>query len=136
MWKCERLKPGNSVPDRPKALSVLRLNCVVLAVGCVLFSVGCRRDMQDQPKMKPYRESTFFEDHLSARPLVEGTVPRGYLKADTEFFTGKKAGTRTGPVQVPAGPRPTANASVSSQTAAAYPDDVDVFPFQITKDTL
>ena len=29
---------------------------------CCLISVGCRRDMQDQPKMKPYRGTSFFGD--------------------------------------------------------------------------
>ena len=53
--------------------------------------------MQDQPKMKPYRSSTFFRDGLSSRPPVEGTVPRGFLKTDTEFFTGKKAGRAATP---------------------------------------
>lgn len=48
--------------------------------------------MQDQPKYKPYRESAFFEDGKSARPLLEGTVARGRLKEDLQFYTG-----RTGP---------------------------------------
>ncbi|MGB9179306.1 MAG: cytochrome c [Pyrinomonadaceae bacterium] len=45
--------------------------------------------MQDQPKYIAYRGSTFFKDGLSSRPLVEGTVPRGWLRADQEFYTGK-----------------------------------------------
>src|SRR4051812_29694229 len=55
-----------------------------------LFS-ACRRDMQDQPKAITYRENTFFRDGLSSRNLVPGTVPRGYLRADREFYLGKKA---------------------------------------------
>src|SRR5882762_8964515 len=66
--------------------------CLLLSAYCLLAAVGCRHDMQDQPKMKPYRSSTFFRDGQSSRQLVEGTVPRGFLKLDTEFFTGKKAG--------------------------------------------
>jgi mono/diheme cytochrome c family protein len=46
-------------------------------------------DMQDQPRYEVYEASAFFKDGLSSRPLVEGTVPRGYLRDDTEFFTGK-----------------------------------------------
>src|SRR5947207_14939768 len=65
---------------------------LLLTAHCLLLTVSCRHDMQDQPKMKPYRSSTFFRDGLSSRPPVEGTVPRGFLKLDTEFFTGKKAG--------------------------------------------
>jgi hypothetical protein len=53
------------------------------------FLTGCRRDMQDQPKYIALRPSTFFADGRSERPLVEGTVARGHLDADTAFYTGK-----------------------------------------------
>ncbi|HEY8226036.1 MAG TPA: cytochrome c, partial [Pyrinomonadaceae bacterium] len=101
----------------------------------VLFTASCRQDMQDQPKMKPYRGTSFFSDGLSARQPVEGTVPRGYLRTDTEFFTGKKRGSTTVPAGAgtPAGPQPSAGA-VSG--ANAYPDDVDTFPFPITEDVV
>jgi mono/diheme cytochrome c family protein len=122
--------------------------------------------MQDQPKAKPYRSSSFFKDGLSSRSIVDGTVPRGWLRADTEFFTGKKnkspattttstvvtrapaqgqapnktpspGGTMSTPVTQPAPLRttPTSNAS-GAQVAAAYPDDVDKFPFPITQQIL
>jgi hypothetical protein len=52
-------------------------------------AIGCRRDMQDQPKYIPLRASDFFADGRSARPLPEGTVARGELRADKVFFTGK-----------------------------------------------
>ena len=45
--------------------------------------------MQDQPKYIPLRPSTFFADGRSERPLVDGTVARGHLEADTAFYTGK-----------------------------------------------
>ena len=45
--------------------------------------------------MKPLRGSTFFADGLGSRQPIEGTIPRGYLRDDTEFFTGKKAGAAT-----------------------------------------
>lgn len=45
--------------------------------------------MQDQAKHKPYSESSFFDDGKSARPFVEGTVARGQLKQDSQFYTGK-----------------------------------------------
>jgi mono/diheme cytochrome c family protein len=96
--------------------------------------------MQDQPKMKPFRSSTFFRDGQSSRQLVEGTVPRGFLKTDTEFFTGKKAGRANAsipgtPAQTP-GPQPAAVAGAAPQGAAAYPDDVEVFPIVITRETV
>jgi len=121
--------------------------CVLFAVCCLLFTGACRMDMHDQPKMKPYRSSSFFDDGLSSRPLVDGTVPRGFLKADTEYFTGKKAGrANTGGTALPNGPQPLAQPSVqtlASSTAspgavptgaAAYPDDVEVFPIPVTRE--
>lgn len=65
----------------------LRLLAPVLA--CAALLTGCRQDMQDQPKYIPLRPSSFFEDGRSERPLVEGTIPRGHLNADTAFYTGK-----------------------------------------------
>jgi hypothetical protein len=44
--------------------------------------------MQVQPKMTPLRESDFFGDERSARPLVTGTVARGSFSNDTYFNTG------------------------------------------------
>ncbi|PWT92642.1 MAG: hypothetical protein C5B55_05975, partial [Blastocatellia bacterium] len=94
--------------------------------------------MQDQPKMKPYRSSSFFGDGLSARPPVDGTVPRGYLRADTAYFTGKKNKSASGSSAsgTPAGPQPSAaNANVASGQNA-FPDDVDVFPFPVTEEVV
>jgi mono/diheme cytochrome c family protein len=116
--------------------------CLLLSAYCLLAAAGCRRDMQDQPKMKPFRSSTFFRDGLSTRPPIEGTVARGYLKTDTEFFTGKKAGKTSAnpsaaPAQTPAGPQPSgASAAPALQGVAAYPDDVEVFPIPVTKDVV
>lgn len=130
---CERF----AMPGRVKRLVSC---CLLFAVSCLL-TASCRRDMQDQPKMKPYRSTVFFKDGLSSRPLVEGTVPRGFLKTDTEFFTGKKAGransTANNP-QVPAGPQPgVAGAPAANLSgAAAYPDDVEVFPLPVTKEVV
>lgn len=54
-----------------------------------LTTIACRRDMQDQPKYIPLRPSDFFADGRSARPIPEGTVARGQLRADKVFYTGK-----------------------------------------------
>ena len=64
----------------------IKIGAVVL-FACV--SVACRRDMQDQPKYTPLRPSAFFADGRSARPLPQGTVARGQLRADKVFYTGK-----------------------------------------------
>jgi mono/diheme cytochrome c family protein len=48
--------------------------------------------MQDQPKYIPLRESTFFADKRSERPIPAGTVARGHLNDDTYLHTGKVNG--------------------------------------------
>lgn len=63
---------------------------VCLTSGLAL--AGCRQDMHDQPKYKAQARSDFFLDQRAGRPLVEGTVPRGFLRADTLLYTGKVDG--------------------------------------------
>lgn len=107
--------------------------CLLLSAFCLLVS-GCRRDMQDQPKAIAYRENSFFKDGTGSRPLVEGTVPRGYLREDRAFYFGKKlnaADFRT--EQQPL--RPPTEESANNQ-AGLYPDDVDTIPMKITKEDL
>jgi mono/diheme cytochrome c family protein len=105
----------------------------VLLLGVCLAGAACRRDMQDQPKMKPYRSTSFFSDGLSSRPPVQGTIPRGFLRTDKALFTGKKDGTTTGTATPSASP---AAGGSQASGANAYPDDVTEFPFPITKDTV
>jgi mono/diheme cytochrome c family protein len=99
--------------------------------------MGCRQDMQDQPRMKPFRSTTFFRDGISSRPPVAGTVPRGFLRADKEFFTGKKSTSSSGSAT---GPQATTTAAATAgsgpQGVVAYPDDVEVFPLPITEAVL
>src|SRR5258706_11866892 len=99
------------------------------------FLSACRRDMQDQPRAKAYRESSFFRDGLSSRPLVPGTVPRGYLRADREFYLGKKANSGTVAPGQPAAARAgsTSTSGAPTNPAALYPDDVETFPIPIDK---
>ncbi len=65
---------------------------VVAALLGALALSACRRDMHDQPKYIPLRESTFFADQRSARSLVAGTVARGHLREDALLYTGKVNG--------------------------------------------
>jgi mono/diheme cytochrome c family protein len=90
--------------------------------------------MQDQPKAKAFRENSFFRDGIASRPLVPGTVPRGYLRADREFYFGKKANAAATAPGSPSTTVPTTGAPANP--AALYPDDVETFPFPITKDVL
>src|SRR2546421_2513688 len=130
MLSCKKQKSEvRSQKSARRRLSRIVVFCLLPAAYCLLFS-GCRRDMQDQPKAIAYRENSFYKDGTGSRPLVEGTVPRGYLRQDREFYSGKKSGAST-------------NATPQTQTAAPqntstnvtnlYPDDVDAIPMLITK---
>ena len=108
-----------------------KIHVFMLVLGVCLAGASCRRDMQDQPKMKPFRGTTFFGDGLSSRQPIPGTVPRGFLRTDTAYFTGKKTQSPTGT----ATPAPQAIAGTQAgANANAYPDDVDTFPFPVTKE--
>jgi hypothetical protein len=61
------------------------------ALASALLLLGCQQKMADQPRYEPLQKSNFFEDQRASRPLVEGTVARGHLDADEEFYTGKDA---------------------------------------------
>jgi mono/diheme cytochrome c family protein len=107
------LKSCATADRRVSASPRLRvLLLVALAFLCAL-AAGCRRDMQDQPKYKAYRASTFFADGLSSRPYVEGTIPRGHLRDDKFFYQGKMTGQQQ---QGASGGAPTQNAGGTAQS--------------------
>lgn len=136
---------GKSSPTDQRRVSTAV--CLLLSAFCLLSSAGCRQDMQDQPKYTAYQSSGFFRDGLSSRQLVEGTVPRGYLRADREFYTGKKnkpgGAQGAGSAQASAtpqqpgvsGPNPAGSTGANAQSAV-YPDDVATFPISITMETV
>jgi mono/diheme cytochrome c family protein len=74
---------------------------LLAAAALALALAACRADMQDQPKYKNLRGSAFFDDHRSARPVVEDTVARGFLYADQRFLTGKENGAPVATLPVP-----------------------------------
>ena len=76
-------------PTRSKKSRLSRPSGIAVAVVCLAVSTGCRQDMHNQPKYRPLRASTFFDNGSSARPLVDGTIARGTLQEDAGFFTGK-----------------------------------------------
>lgn len=124
--------------SRPKAKGAPRRWKRVCAAALMALSfallTGCRMDMQDQPRYKAYRQSDFFKDGLSSRTLVPGTVPRGYLRSDKLFYTGKTsaaAAQGTSGEQPPGGNQPGAQASGN---AAYGPDLTTAFPFPVTTD--
>ena len=62
-----------------------------VGLACALLLAACT-DMYDNQRMKPLEESKFFADGQSARPLVEGTVPRGSVRKGGLLESGKVDG--------------------------------------------
>jgi len=127
--------------------AVVRMTVLLLTACGLLLTTACRRDMQDQPKSIAYRESAFYKDGTGSRPLVEGTVPRGYLREDRALYLGKKslgqaptAGQPAANPQSPGAATATTGTSTSAPNStlpgSLYPDDVETFPFAITKEDL
>jgi mono/diheme cytochrome c family protein len=134
--------------------------------GVLLFGAACRMDMQDQPRYEVYEASKSFDDGLSSRPLVAGTVPRGYLREDKLLYTGKGSGgaqsgqlsTQTAGTtqtvsqpstpnlpggtngQLPGGgdtnARDNTGQRQGAQSGAAADQDATMFPFPITQQVL
>lgn len=75
---------GSRITARGSRLAACALALLALA--------GCRQDMHDQPKYKAQAKSDFFADARAGRPLVAGTVPRGFLRDDAAAYTGREAG--------------------------------------------
>jgi len=61
-------------------------------VCAALVLAGCRNDMHDAPKAKTFRVSQFFDDRMSARPLVPGAVSQEQPEFDELLHTGKVNG--------------------------------------------
>jgi mono/diheme cytochrome c family protein len=139
-----KFKETNS-EDLKIRFASMRLVSLAIALACLAISAaGCRQDMHNQPKyipLRPVDQLGSITDGRSARPLVDGTVARGDLREDVEFYTGKIAGAQAqaqAPVQTqsqPAGQGQTqpAAAGPAQQT---YQGFVTEFPMQITADDL
>jgi mono/diheme cytochrome c family protein len=109
---------------------------IFLSLVVVLGTTACRRDMQDQPKVKPLRGATFFADGLGSRQPIAGTIARGNLRADNpEFYTGKKSGAATA-TATPAQQQTAGGAQNNAQQQNTFPDDVVDFPLPVTRDVV
>lgn len=117
--------------------------CLLFILGLLILAGGCRYDMQDQPRYKYYKQSDFFANQMGSRPIVEGTVPRGFLREDKALFTGKKEGATSAPNTVSAeggnqqpNNRQTGNTGGTAAQTVTYPDDVTEFPFPVTPELI
>ena len=64
-------------------------------------AAACRQDMHDTPRYKPLQQSEIHADKRSARPIIEGTVARGFLKEDDAFYTVAQAGAPVEKIPMP-----------------------------------
>jgi mono/diheme cytochrome c family protein len=72
-----------------------------LGLWLAICVVGCTQEMAEQPRYDPLEPSAFFTDGRSARPPVEGTVPRGYLRLDEHLYGGTVASVPADRLPVP-----------------------------------
>jgi mono/diheme cytochrome c family protein len=85
--KVERRKVKvNRASSRPRPFTFYLLPFALLTLA---LAGGCRQKMADQPRYDPLEASDFFEDGMSARPRVAGTVARGEISGNPFFDTGK-----------------------------------------------
>jgi mono/diheme cytochrome c family protein len=121
--------------DKNRASGIgYRIPALLIAIAA-MFS-ACRYDMQDQPKYLAYRGSEIFPDSLSSRSLVEGTIPRGYLRDDQEYYTGKTGSAVTPSNTLDKTSKPAAVTGVPATPASATGNDANEFPFPITQEIL
>ena len=104
-------------------------------IVALCLASGCQQQMAVQPSYKPLDPSTFFSDSRSARPLPPGTVARGHLHTDLHLFTGKRSVDRGRPAAI-VGAAERGALSALAIAAAEEDNDVDSFPFPITRTVL
>ena len=130
-------------------MAILKL--LVLA-SVLAFASACNQQMANEPKYIPLRQSDFYADGKSARPLVPNTVPRGYEEQDQAFYTGKVIAP--GAVAAPPGtalfqpsPVPVTGTPGTSETLAENlannvmarvpgQSDIDYFPIPVNQELL
>jgi mono/diheme cytochrome c family protein len=125
--------PSSREPWAYTQNSILNLRSSILLLVAFSFC-SCRQDMHDQPKYRPLRpvdQIGTINDGRSARPRVEGTVARGELRDDVEFYTGKLA--RFGPAadQAPGASSNQAPGQPAAGGGSALPGFVTEFPMPI-----
>ncbi|MFH1699382.1 MAG: cytochrome c [Candidatus Zixiibacteriota bacterium] len=92
------------------------LSTAYIILMSLIVLMGCARErpsgnppihlnpnMDDQEKVKPQSANSFFEDGASMRNPVAGTIARGDLRDDDEFYLGKNDRgdfIRTSPIDV------------------------------------
>ena len=107
------------------------MRCALLAAFC-LMAIGCgvRFDMQDQPRYRAYKKSSFYSDGRASREYPDGTVARGQLFDNKGLYTGKIDNPDPNAVGQTA-PGPNGTTLVST-----FPNAIDEFPMAVTKELI
>ena len=74
----------------------VRKSSALLCLAALILLAGCRNDMHTDPKFRPLDKSDFYPDGRASRSLVAGTIPRGFLRADSYLYTGMTAPNKPG----------------------------------------
>ncbi|MBP1464679.1 cytochrome c [Candidatus Chloroploca sp. M-50] len=78
-------------------MQTLRSRCPLMLTRFVRYGwlvllafalTACHQDMYQQPSLRTYEPSSFFEDGRSARSQVPGTVAFGQARTDEYLYTG------------------------------------------------
>jgi len=110
---CVSRSRATSGRETQAAREALRGVVVVL----VLLLPACQQEMAQQPSYRPLEPSSSFLDERSARPLVQGTVPRGQPLDNAPVVKGRKENALT-------------------EKPGKLADYVTAFPFPITEEGL
>jgi mono/diheme cytochrome c family protein len=86
--------------------------------------------MQDQPRLKPFKQSDFFADKRGSRDLPAGTVARGQLNTDKQLYTGKIDNPDMNAVAQ------TVTDSNGRVVATTFPNVVSEFPVPVTEELI
>lgn len=70
-------------------MSLNRTSLLLILAAATLALGGCRRDMQDQPRLKPFKEAPIFANGIANQTPPAGTVARGLLKDDSHYWFGR-----------------------------------------------
>ena len=71
------------------------ITLIILLFGCQGMPsnkppIHLNPNMDNQEKFDAQEENQFFDNNMSMRDPVPGTIPRGYLKDDSRLYYGKK----------------------------------------------
>lgn len=97
-------------------------------LATVALGAGCRYDMQDQPRLKPFKQSDFFSDKRGSRNLPAGTVAQGQLRSDKALYTGKVDNPDPNAVAT------TATGPDGRAVVTSFPNAISEFPVPVTAD--